>query len=131
MGCFCWCWWVLFGCFSVVLGFELRASSLLGTWSTICATPPAFFSLVIFSHRVPLLGWQEPTTTLGLFVEMGNLSDCLPGLTSNHSPSDVCPPSSWDHTQLVFGAAAETHGLVCARQELYHRATPQSFLFLN
>jgi hypothetical protein len=46
--------------FLVVLGFELRASYLLGWFSTASATPSAPFAQVILelvSHFLPRLAW--------------------------------------------------------------------------
>jgi hypothetical protein len=54
-------------CFAVLLGFELRASWLLGRCSTTWATPPAVFMLITFemwSHFIPGPAW----TAIFLFM---------------------------------------------------------------
>jgi hypothetical protein len=61
---------VLLNTFLTVLGFELRAQDLLGRHSTIRATPPALFALVI---------WEIESSLL--------VQACL-----DHNPSILCFP---------------------------------------
>jgi hypothetical protein len=76
-----------------ILGFELKASPLLGRRSTTWATPTALFALIILetgSHLFPEWAW----TTILLFPLRWGLLTFLPRLVWNWDPPDLSLPSS-------------------------------------
>lgn len=97
----------------MILGFELKASCLLGRHSAFWSTPLLFFPLVIFETGSHIFAWAILNTShlaritgiqhhAQLFLLRRGLTNFLACAVSNCDPSYRYLSSSWDYFSHMF-----------------------------